>query len=240
MTSCLHGFRKTHRARQAHHRKARHRRPQARRQAMDRLGRQADRLRRPRPPLRRQVFHRQLPPGLRRQDRAQQAPRHRTLRQDGAGSGAARGPQAARHGRGRRGPGGGAREKQTHSDAQTGLRAVHEGQPKAQGEHQPELPRPFRAASRRLARAVSRHCHARRCGGAVQPHHRAARLGRGQPVHVSAALGLSPALRGLPGAWRTLSISGSRGAAGSIPSRAARSRRRPRFCRAGARGSRRW
>ena len=163
---------------------------------MDRVGRQAHRLRRPGPPLRRQVLYRQLPARFGRQSGAQQAPRHRTLRQDGGRARASRGPQAARHGRSRRGPGGRSRQEPPHAAPRAGLRGVHEGQSQAEGEHQRELPRPLRAASRGLARPSSRRHHAQRRGGPFQPHHREARLGDRESVHVPAALGLSPALRG--------------------------------------------
>ena len=198
MRSCSHAndIRKARRARQAHNRQARDRQLQARRQTMDRLGRQAHRLRRPGTPLGRQVLHRQLPPGCGWQDGAKQAARLRTLRQDSARAGASRGSQAAWHGRHGRGAGGGARQEPPHAAAQAGLRAVHGGQSQAQGEYQRVLPRPFRAAPRRLAWSPPRRHHPQRRGGPFQPHHRASRLGDGQPVPVSAALGLSPALRG--------------------------------------------
>ena len=187
--------RKARRARQAHNRKARHRQPQARPQAMDRMGRQAHRLRRPGPSLGRQVLHRQLPPRRGRQGGAQQAPRHRTLRQDGGRARTARGPQAAGHGRRGRRPGGDPCQEPAHAAAQTGLRAVHGGQSQAQGEHQRELSRSVRAASRGLARPFPRQHHAQRRGGPFQPHHRETRLGDRESVHLPAALGLSPALR---------------------------------------------
>ena len=160
------------------------------------MGRQADRIRRPRPSLRCQVLHRQLPPRLGRQDRAQQAPRHRALRQDAGRARPPRGPQAARHRRHGRRPRSRARQKPPHALPRQGLRAVHEGQPQAQGEHQRVLPRPLRAAARRLALPSARRHHARRRGGPLQPCHGAERVGDGQPVHLAPALGLSPALRG--------------------------------------------
>ena len=131
-------------------------------------------------------------------------------------------------------------QEPAHALPRAGLRAVHEGQSQAQGDHQPVLPRSFRAAPRRLALASAGFHHARGCGGALQPRHREERLGDGQPVHVSAALGLPPALRGLRWTGPIPSICGSRAAAGSTTSRGARYRRLPRSCRAGGEGSRPW
>ena len=54
--------------------------PAARRQALDRLGRQADRLRGSRPALRHQGLCRQLPGRTGRAESSQQTPRHRPLR----------------------------------------------------------------------------------------------------------------------------------------------------------------
>ncbi len=62
-----------------------------------------------------------------------------------------------------------------------------------------------------------------------------------KPVHLPAALGLSPALRGLRGPGQSRrSLAGGGRAAGSIPSPAARSRLRRRSCRAGAGASQQW
>ena len=159
---------KTCRAGQAEPDQANRRGPQARRQALDRMGRQAHRLRRPRPALRRQGLPRQLPHRRRRPQGAQQAGRHRPLRQDIGGAGQARGPQGPGRGRERRRSGRRARPGPRHAHPATGLRGLHEGQPQPGAGHGRDLPHRLQASSREPAHAPARQHRPARRGGAVQ------------------------------------------------------------------------
>ena len=136
---------------QADHYQARRRRPQARRQALYCVGRQAHGLRRQGASHRRQVLHRQLPGRRRREKSAQQAARSGPLRKNRPRSGQTPSTEDPRQGRRRRRPGGDARRGKCNADPRRRLRGLHGGQSQPLQAHRRALPLRSQPLSRRLA-----------------------------------------------------------------------------------------
>ncbi len=153
------------------------------------MGRQAHRLRRPRPAVGNQVLHPQLPPRRRAQG-PQPAHRPRPLRKDQPRRGQAYRRGDARAHRRRRGPRRGAREGARHAHPARGLRGVPRRRSRAKGRHDRGLPQELPPPSRLLAGASPGHYRGQGCRAVLQPPHCRGRMGPGQQRRQDAGLPL--------------------------------------------------